>query len=186
MIAQRFSALALADEPVVARECCEDASREVSTDHRAAPLDALATEVLKHRVKFFLPEADAWSQEAFALEPEKITLKGTRGFILVKLGRFDEGEALLREVWTTSDGEVDAGITAFYLGFAARRQGCGRQARRWFRRARSFAPFVGKWLSERIAGELTAIRQAAGTGRSATVASAGSRQRPSSSTAAGP
>ncbi len=152
---QRFSALVRADDPAAARRCCAEALRDVAPDHRAALLDALATGVLAHGFPAFLPEADAWSQEALALKPERITGKGTRGAVLVELGRYDEGAALLREVWAASASEVDAAISAFYLGVAARRQGDRREARRWLRRSKGFAPFVGKWLLERIAREET-------------------------------
>ena len=151
--AQRFGALARANEPEAARRCGEEALRTVAPEHRAAQLDALATETLKYELRAFLPEADAWSQEALVLEPESVTLKGTRGAILVELGRLVEGETLLREVWSASGSEVDAAISAFYLGVAAKRNGHHRQASRWWRRSKSFAPLVGKWLLERIAKE---------------------------------
>ncbi len=153
VIAQRFSALARANELEAARRCAEEALRAVSPEYRGGQLDALATEVLKCELHAFLPEADTWSQEALASAPETITLKGTRGSVLVELGRSAEGEALLQEVWATSGSEVDAAISAFYLGVAAKHRGDYRESSRWLRRSKSFAPLVGKWVSHRIAKE---------------------------------
>ena len=110
--------------------------------------------MLKGGPSIFLPEADAWSQEMLALEPDTVTFQGTRGSVLVELGRFNEGEALLREVWATSASETDAAISAFYLGVAAKHHGHRRGVRRWARRSRGFAPYVGKWLTDRIDQEL--------------------------------
>ena len=156
LVARQVSALSHAHDPEAARRCAADALREVSPGHRVRLLDALATEVLGNKQHALLPEADAWSQEALALEPDTITLKGTRGAVLVELGRPDEGEALLREVWSRSASEVDAAISAFYLGVAAKRRQDVRESRRWFRRAQDFAVFTGKWLSTRINEELAA------------------------------
>ncbi|MBE7159182.1 MAG: tetratricopeptide repeat protein [Rhodospirillales bacterium] len=153
VVAQRFSALARANKPGEARRCAEEALRAVSPEYRGGQLDALATEVIKCELRAFLPEADAWSQEALAQATEAITLKGTRGSVLVELGRSAEGEALLRQVWDISGSEVDAAISAFYLGVVANRSGCHRDAARWLRRSKGFAPSVGKWLLDRIAKE---------------------------------
>ncbi len=160
LTARCFNALARANEPESARQCCAHALREVTSAQRVALLDALSTEVLSHELHGFLPEADGWSQEALALEPQTITLKGTRGAVLVELGRYEEGEAMLREVWAASASETDAAISAYYLGVMAKHRGSKRQVSLWFGRSRGFAAVVGKWLTQRIDRELDTVKSA--------------------------
>lgn len=59
-------------------------------------LDSLSRLPLYHRRTDLLAAADGWTSEALRHSPHAITLKGTRGAILVELGRFDEGIEMLR------------------------------------------------------------------------------------------
>lgn len=156
LTAQRFGALARAHDAEAARRCCRDVLDACPGEGRAAWLDAFATEVIKHEIRAFLPDADAWSAEALSLEPGSLTLKGTRSGVLMELGRRAEAEAMLRQVWAGSASEVDAAFCAFYLGVAAKSRGRRREMRRWFREANELVPFVGTWLKRRIAAEMSA------------------------------
>jgi len=53
-----------------------------------------------------LPEADRWSAKAIELLPDEPAVQGTRGTVLLGLGRLDEGIALLErsEQGTTEQG----------------------------------------------------------------------------------
>lgn len=157
LLAYRFGSLARAGKLEEAKRCSDEALYEQTSAERRRVLDALATEVLAYELTAFLPDADRWSEEALALAPATLTLQGTRGSVLVELGRLEEGEALLRTVWEQSASETDAAICAFYLGKAARLRGQRRQVHRWLKRAKTFAPFVGKWLAARIASEWASL-----------------------------
>ena len=143
-----------AGDPAAARRFGTDFLRATAPEARADVLDALATNALTAGLRAFLPEVDAWSQELLSLDPAKITCCGTRGAALVELDRIDEGEAMLRNVWNTSPGEMDAAISAFYLGVAARNRGRTREMRHWRKRALDFRAVLAKPFVERIETEL--------------------------------
>jgi hypothetical protein len=58
-------------------------------------LDALITDGIISGDPAVRPFLDAWSQQALALGPDRRTLQGSRGAVLVELGRYAEGKALL-------------------------------------------------------------------------------------------
>ena len=118
---------------------------------KLAALDCLACLPIMENLKSFLPVADEFSREALEIQPQNFTLKGTRGAILVELGRIDEAEPMLNEVYTTSEADHDQRISAFYLGLIAKTRGD-------LKRARAFAVqciiYPEKWLTERTQKEL--------------------------------
>jgi tetratricopeptide (TPR) repeat protein len=82
-------------------------------------LDSLSCLPLYHGRIDLLVRADAWSNEALRHAPLAITLKGTRGSVLIELGRLDEGINLLREVLKVSEDSIDQCISHAYLAKAA-------------------------------------------------------------------
>ena len=148
-----FAALGRAGEWEGARAVATKCLQASTPANRADRLDLLASAILFNEFRELLQEADEWSREALVLAPDLITRKGTRGSVLVEQRRFEEGELLLTEVWERSVSELDAAITAFYLGLVAKSTGRTREFRRWSAEAKTLAPFAGKWLSQRISRE---------------------------------
>ncbi len=98
-----------------------------------------------------LHNADRWSEQALEIQPQNLTLQGTRGAVLVEQCRFDEGEAFLKEVYQKSEVEIDREISAFYLALIAKRHGDRKLAARLARRAR--LSFPAPWLLKRLEAE---------------------------------
>ncbi len=99
-----------------------------------------------------LGNAERWSMQALQIQPENLTLKGTRGAVLAEQGRFAEAKVLLQEVHEKSEADIDQGISAFYLALIAKDGGDARTAMRLAKRARQLFP--APWLLERLDTEL--------------------------------
>lgn len=84
--------------------------------------------------------ADRFSAEAFQLAPMVATVRGTRGSVLVELGRLDEAEALLLPVFEGSTKGVNREFSALYLAIIAGRRGQTQHAVRLAKEARRFQP----------------------------------------------
>jgi tetratricopeptide (TPR) repeat protein len=115
-------------------------------------LDHLASLPITEQLKAFLPAADTFSADALALQPQNMTLKGTRGAILVELGCLEEGESLLNEVYANSEADNEKGISAFYLGVIAKTKGEVEKARALGGKAKLLFP--EEWLRKRVDDEL--------------------------------
>jgi hypothetical protein len=68
---------------------------KLSREEQIWALDALITDGIISGDPAVRPFLDAWSQQALALGPDRPTLQGSRGAVLVELGRYAEGKALL-------------------------------------------------------------------------------------------
>jgi predicted Zn-dependent protease len=68
--------------------------------------------------KEYLNEADKWSQEAIELASQSQTLKGTRGAILIELGRYDEGKQLLLPLTEPENEDLDIAVSSCYIAKA--------------------------------------------------------------------
>lgn len=64
---------------------------------RASLLNAVAWYDLMEGKTEFLPEADRFSDEAYALAPWQCAIQSTRGWALTEQGKFDEGMPLLKQ-----------------------------------------------------------------------------------------
>jgi hypothetical protein len=95
--------------------------------------------------------ADRFSAEAFQLAPLVVTVRGTRGSVLVELGRVDEAEALLLPVFESSTKGVNRGFSALYLAIIARRRGQTQEAVRLAKEARRYQP-IG-FVDDRLKAE---------------------------------
>ena len=107
-------------------------------------LDTLAGLAIFHGRSAILPEADKWSRLALALDPDSPTLKGTRGSILVMMGKFQEAEPILSSAIETTNEPHDAGISSLFLAIAAWKQGQRSKARRLAMQAANYWP--SPWL----------------------------------------
>jgi hypothetical protein len=115
-------------------------------------MDGLACIPIMEGLRSYLDEADRISREALELEPQSLTLQGTRGSILVELGRLGEGKKMLEDVYARSKAVHDRGICALYLGLAAKSEGKQDEARAWGQRAKKLCP--EEWLMRRVNVEL--------------------------------
>ncbi len=66
----------------------------LSREENIMALDALVTNGLIYRDPPLRAHLDAWSQQALRFGPDIATLRGSRGAVLVELGRYEEGKAL--------------------------------------------------------------------------------------------
>jgi predicted Zn-dependent protease len=80
---------------------------------------------------------DEWSLHALSLGPESPTLLGSRGAVLVELGRYEAGKALLEPLVAADQGEsFDSLMSQAFLARAERALGDREAARRLANAAR--------------------------------------------------
>ena len=133
----------------------------LSAEEEMLVLDALVTDGLIFADPAVRPELDQWSQRALQLGPKVKTLIGSRGAVLVELGRYQEGKQLLETVALSSDAApFDAFMSRVFLARAAHALGNSDLARDLMTKARSaiinpgaLAPAVLA-LIERIENEM--------------------------------
>jgi len=86
-------------------------------------LDQLACIPLFSRETEFLQQADEWSRRALEIDPLSLTLKATRGSVLIDLGKIEEGRVLLEDVLQNSAVVSDRYVCACFLALAASKMG---------------------------------------------------------------
>jgi tetratricopeptide (TPR) repeat protein len=91
-------------------------------------LDHLACLPIMSKCSDYLLEALHWIERALALNPKNPTLMGTKGGLLVELGRLQEAVPFLQECLTTSTANHDFGISTSYLALVAKRTGQSAEA----------------------------------------------------------
>jgi hypothetical protein len=111
-------------------------SGESASDaERAYLLDWLSAIVINHGQKQYLSQADAWSEEAMKYAGHAKTIQGTRGAILIELGKYEEGRKLLFPLTEEGNDLFDIAISSYYLAKADHHLGNGEQARIWLKKA---------------------------------------------------
>jgi len=91
----------------------------LSREENIMALDALVTNGLIYRDPPLRAHLDAWSQQALRLGPDIATLRGSRGAVLVELGRYEEGKALLVPLVGAQLGKsFDASMVSVFLAHA--------------------------------------------------------------------
>ncbi|HLP91576.1 MAG TPA: site-2 protease family protein [Nostocaceae cyanobacterium] len=85
---------------------------------RVLILDHLISIVINHGEKKYLPLADNWSLEAMEIAKDCVTLRGTRGAILVELERFSEGKELLLPLTAEGNNPIDIFFSCCYVAKA--------------------------------------------------------------------
>ncbi len=111
-------------------------------------LDLLSCLPFTEGLRNCLGNAERWSVQALQIQPENLTLKGTRGALLVEQGHFDEAKALLQEVYEKSEADMDQGISALYLALIAKERRDAKTAERLANNAKQLFP--APWLLERV------------------------------------
>jgi Tfp pilus assembly protein PilF len=132
------------------------ASPQLPVASRCQVLDALACLPLYTNHREYLAQADEWSREALELDPQSITLKGTRGGVLLELGHDDEAVKLLENCFEHGSEKTDKPISACYLALAAARRGDYRKADEWLTRSKQLDPHCR--VLPRIEEELVRLR----------------------------
>lgn len=122
-------------------------------------LDCLLTTGLIAGDPEYRPHLAAWAHRAGELGPDIATLTGSRAAVLVELGDYAAGKALLESVVATSDSPQDGPIVAAFLARAAAVLGDTAAARRHADAARQAVDGDASlaWLRpliERVAREL--------------------------------
>jgi predicted Zn-dependent protease len=79
-------------------------------------------------------------ERAISIDPQQITLSGTRGSLLIEKNEIETGERILKEVQANSLSEMDQAICAYYLALAQKKKGNGEEALRQFRAAQARYP----------------------------------------------
>jgi tetratricopeptide (TPR) repeat protein len=87
-----------------------------------------------------LPEADAYSAEAYQNAPWMPAIAGTRGAVLVEMGRLNEGVSLLKRAMAEHTDAQGKAANACYLAIAESHRGNPEEARRYLETARALDP----------------------------------------------
>jgi tetratricopeptide (TPR) repeat protein len=109
---------------------------ELSDEALATIVNSIAWVNLQIGGAEMLDEADRFSQAALDAQPGLAHVKGTRGSVLIELGRIDEGVALVREAFA---GNADNGLKALnacFLALAAAKRGHHEESRDYLDLAR--------------------------------------------------
>lgn len=107
----------------------------LSSSERAYLLDKLVSVVVIYRRSEYLDQANLWSKEALELFGDSKTLQGTRGAILIELGQYVQGKALLLPLVTADNDPIDIAFSSCYLAKADHALGNSQDAQIWLRRA---------------------------------------------------
>jgi tetratricopeptide (TPR) repeat protein len=87
-----------------------------------------------------LEEADQYSQQAMRLTPWVASIKGTRGSVLVTLGRLDEGIRLLEQAFEEHDEKDNKAANACFLSVGFKKAGNLAASQRFLETARTLDP----------------------------------------------
>jgi tetratricopeptide (TPR) repeat protein len=92
-----------------------------------------------------LPEADRYSEEALRQTGWEAGVIGTRGLVLVELGRLEEGIRLLKQSLERTRDDAGKASEAYHLGVGERRRGNHAESNRYFELARKLDPRLYLW-----------------------------------------
>jgi hypothetical protein len=129
----------------------------LSREETIMALDALVTSGLMYRDPALRAHLDAWSQEALRLGPDIATLRGSRGAVLVELGRYQEGKALLLPLVDAQPGDsFDTFMSCVSLAHAEHAMGNVAAARAFATMARDNVEAIPQaaFLLSRLDAEL--------------------------------
>ena len=116
---------------------------DLMREERMFAFDALVTDGLISGDPAVRPRLDEWSRQALALGPELPTMLGSRGAVLVELGCYEKGKALLAFLAAAKDANpFDALMTHAFLARAERALGDEAAARQFAEVARTTADAI--------------------------------------------
>jgi peptidase M50-like protein len=121
------------------REALEqELTGDLSRGEELLVLDSLITTGLITGEPGFRARLDEWSLRSLQLGPEIETLRGSRGSVLVELGRWEEGKVMLAKLAPAAES-FDLFMIQAYLARAERALGNSSEAERLLRAARASA-----------------------------------------------
>ncbi len=83
---------------------------------------------------------DPLSQKLLVANNNSITARGTRGSVLIDLGRIEEGKALLKEVLEKTESTIDKTFSNIFLALAEKQQDNLEKAREYAKKATEIDP----------------------------------------------
>lgn len=107
---------------------------------RADVLDSLACIPIYYDHPELLEDAMRYIDEAIDEAPGAITLKGTKGSLLIEKGCLDEGMRMLEEVKSSSESILDKSISGYFIALGFHKKGEMERARNQLRSAIAMAP----------------------------------------------
>jgi membrane-associated protease RseP (regulator of RpoE activity) len=99
-------------------------------------LDTLVSIVIEHEKMEYLQKADTWSAQALALAGDIKTIQGTRGAILIELGRYSEGKQMLLPLTEAGNDLIDIVYSCCYIAKADYFLGNENQIKDWLNKAK--------------------------------------------------
>ena len=130
------------------------AKKNVSKPEKAFILDNLVSIVAIKGYKKYLNDADRWSREAIRLASQSKTLKGTRGAILVELGRYEEGKQMLLPLTEPENEALDIAISSCYIAKAEYFLGNTEKVNEWLANAKEIDNADANQVLKRIQKEI--------------------------------
>lgn len=98
-------------------------------------IDILASIVINYGETKYLAQADSWSAQGLALAGDIKTLQGTRGAILVELGRYHEGKEMLLPLTEAGNEAIDIVVSCCYIAKADYFLGNEDKVKSWLKKA---------------------------------------------------
>lgn len=99
-------------------------------------LDILVSIVIDHEQMKYLEKADRWSAQALDLAGDIKTIQGTRGAILIELGRYSEGKQMLLPLTEPGNDIIDIAYSCCYIAKADYFLGNENQVKDWLIKAK--------------------------------------------------
>jgi len=112
---------------------------KLSTNTLVSIIDTYLTWQIQHGPPDQPEAADRLSRKLLELD-DCITTRGTRGSVLVDLGRLEEGKAILQDVLGCTRSTIDSAYANIFLALAAKSEGNPKGAREYAQAARKFDP----------------------------------------------
>lgn len=97
--------------------------KNTGDESQVAVLDSLSSLPIYYGHSEMLEECLGYIDQAILLDPEEITLKGTKNALLIELGRWEEGLALIEEVEAKTQSNHDREMASYYRALAILKSG---------------------------------------------------------------
>ncbi len=115
---------------------------DITNEQRVILLNNTAyTNVLMNR-KDLLAEADRYSEQAYRNAPWSLAIQGTRGAVLVEIGKIEEGLTLLRKAFNEHTEEKMKAIGAAHIAIGEKQRGNREEAIRYYNTAYKLDPNI--------------------------------------------
>jgi hypothetical protein len=118
-------------------------------------IDTLASIVINYGETKYLVQADSWSAQGLALAGDIKTIQGTRGSILIELGRYHEGKEMLLPLTEAGNEAIDIAVSCCYIAKADYFLGNEDKVKGWLNKAEKIG--AGHQIVLRIQKELNCL-----------------------------